>query len=392
MFSVTNLSFERLDLLGQPEHETDLRNALSTLGFSAQKILHEDLVKTASTMMTIFHACYPEKTLLGTLEEQCKELSDCLIDMPAVVHFNNFFPMQELKNEISGEAQRQQFIESLNGDKQSYWIPIPSAQSEKETWSKEQLINHVKNGYPIYLRLKNKEDKPFSYHNNQQAILPSRVNTNERKKYNPLQTHKTLFNSRFSMIPRRLQLKEMTKRKITEMRKEKTGLEGVFDFASGLHTEKGESFEIGIKTSSIHYYFKSKDDLTIALIKRYHHHFKLHLNEIDAKATSPRQKLIAFSGIFKSLADAKNKFCLCGMMAAELQSISAEAQQELKLYFKDCADWLSTNFSILGSEKPAEDAKAYLALLEGALLIARIEGKPALLAQAAHAFISKFDN
>jgi TetR/AcrR family transcriptional repressor of nem operon len=152
------------------------------------------------------------------------------------------------------------------------------------------------------------------------------------------------------------------------------------------------SNEIGIKTSSIHYYFKSKNDLAIALIKRYHENFMLLLNEIDASAASPIQNLMAFSGIFKSLAEAKNKFCLCGMMAAELQSISAEAQQELILYFKTCTHWLSINFIKLGSEKPDDDAKAYMALLEGALLMARIEGQPALLAQVALAFISKFES
>lgn len=150
--------------------------------------------------------------------------------------------------------------------------------------------------------------------------------------------------------------------------------------------------EIGIKTSSIHYYFKSKDDLAMALIERYHHNFRLQLNEIDANSLSPHQKLMAFSWIFKSLAEARDKFCLCGMMAAEHQSISAEAQEKLKFYFKDSADWISLSFANLGSKNPDNDAKAYLALLEGALLIARIEGQPSLLDQLALAFISKFEH
>lgn len=176
--------------------------------------------------------------------------------------------------------------------------------------------------------------------------------------------------------------------------------EEILDIAQHLTQTKGFngfsyndiSNEIGIKTSSIHYYFKSKDDLAIALIERYHHHFDLQLNEIDAKTISPRQKLIAFSKIFKSLAKAKDKFCLCGMMAAEHQSISAEAQTKLRFYFKSSVDWISSNFALLGSKKPDRDAKAYLALLEGALLISRIEEKPSLLEQLALAFISKFEH
>ncbi len=152
------------------------------------------------------------------------------------------------------------------------------------------------------------------------------------------------------------------------------------------------SNEIGIKTSSIHYYFKTKNDLVIALIKRYHLNFKLALKKIDTSAASPSQKLRCFSEIFKSLAEVKGKFCLCGMMAAEIQSISAEAQQELVFYFKDCTDWLSINFTMLGSKMPHDDAKAYMALLEGALLMARMEKSPALITQLSHAFISKFES
>lgn len=175
--------------------------------------------------------------------------------------------------------------------------------------------------------------------------------------------------------------------------------EEILDIAQHLTQTKGFngfsyndiSDEIGIKTSSIHYYFKSKDDLAIALIERYHDNLKLQLNEIDAKTALPYQKLMEFSGIFKSLAEAKDKFCLCGMMAAERQSISVEAQNKLKDYFKSSADWISSNFAILGSKLPDNDARAYLALLEGALLMARIEGQPSLLEQLALAFISKFE-
>lgn len=85
---------------------------------------------------------------------------------------------------------------------------------------------------------------------------------------------------------------------------------------------------------------------------------------------------MAFSEIFKSLAATKDKFCLCGMMAAEHQSISAKAQKNLKAYFKSSVDWISASFALLGSKEPDNDAKAYLALLEGALLMARIEGRP----------------
>lgn len=154
---------------------------------------------------------------------------------------------------------------------------------------------------------------------------------------------------------------------------------------------KDISAEIGIKTSSIHYYFKSKDELAVSLIERYQHRLQLELNEIDATTLSPGQKLMSFAGIFRSLAETHHKFCLCGMMAAEYYSISLRAKEKLKNYFKTAVHWMTDNFTSLGSTLPSNDAKAYLALLEGALLLSRLEEQSSLLEQLAFAFISKFE-
>ena len=149
------------------------------------------------------------------------------------------------------------------------------------------------------------------------------------------------------------------------------------------------SNKIGIKTSSIHYYFKTKEDLIIALIKRYSRELKLKLDFIDSRTTIPVEKLIKFSEIFKDLASTKDKFCLCGMMAAELATLSEESQRELVLYFQSCEEWLFKIFSLQGSKRPEADAKAYLSLLEGVLLIARVKGQPKMIDEVTHAFISK---
>ena len=118
--------------------------------------------------------------------------------------------------------------------------------------------------------------------------------------------------------------------------------------------------EIGIKTSSIHYYFKTKDDLIIALIKRYHESFKTQLSFIDAKASTPNEKLLSFSSIFTDLAGKKDTFCLCGMMATELTHLSEQSHRELTRYFQFCTAWLSHLFVQRGSKQPEIDAKAYL--------------------------------
>lgn len=147
---------------------------------------------------------------------------------------------------------------------------------------------------------------------------------------------------------------------------------------------------INIKTASIHYYFKTKDDLALALVERYHKNLKTTLTSINADL-SPLEKLNQFTDIFKTLAQSEEKFCLCGMMSAELAVLSKEAHKELLRYFQTCIQWLSSIFSNLGSKHPIEDAKAFLALMEGALLLARVENDSRLIDEAKECFIQKFN-
>jgi|ERR1700722_1534115 len=150
------------------------------------------------------------------------------------------------------------------------------------------------------------------------------------------------------------------------------------------------SMIIGIKTSSIHYYFKTKDDLAIAIIKRYHENFKEQLDGINSKSVDPEEKLVKFSEIFKDLASTKEKFCLCGMMAAELAALSVEARKELSSYFHSVKTWLLGIFSTLGSDNPEAEAEAYLALLEGGLLLARVEGQPLMIERITKSFTNRW--
>lgn len=145
---------------------------------------------------------------------------------------------------------------------------------------------------------------------------------------------------------------------------------------------------VQIKTSSIHYYFKTKADLMLSLIDRYHQDFEKLLSEINQKSSSPKIRLQLFAGIFEALAQEKNKFCLCGMMAAEWATLTPDAHKKLREYFAFLSDWLSIQFNKLNVEKGNEQAKAYLSLLEGALLLARTEQKAHIVRDAAQLFLN----
>ena len=135
--------------------------------------------------------------------------------------------------------------------------------------------------------------------------------------------------------------------------------------------------EVGVKSSSVHYYFPEKNDLIEVLIKRYHDAFLDQLKSIDQRRLTPRGKLDAFLKIFEGVL-ADDKFCLCGMMAAEIKSLNETHKALLRVYFKDLEDWLI--HVIKQSEEPQDLrprtlARVILSGLEGAILIDRVEGQ-----------------
>ena len=58
--------------------------------------------------------------------------------------------------------------------------------------------------------------------------------------------------------------------------------------------------EIGIKTSSIHYYFKAKDDLAAALVERIHQRHSQGFEEMEAENETPNDRLKAVIAYFQN--------------------------------------------------------------------------------------------
>ncbi len=133
--------------------------------------------------------------------------------------------------------------------------------------------------------------------------------------------------------------------------------------------------EIGIKTASIHYHYKTKDDLAAALIQRISELHGLGLAEIKRNINAPKDRLIAVLEIFKSYVPEK-KFCLCGMMAIEMYSVSPKVRDLLISYFDKFQTWLAEQFEELNVNEPKQQALSFVSLLEGAVLLARLRNDP----------------
>lgn len=144
--------------------------------------------------------------------------------------------------------------------------------------------------------------------------------------------------------------------------------------------------EIGVKTASIHYHFKVKDDLAVALVERIHEMHRNSFYSMEADIKSPRKRLEAVIQYFQGYA-VDQKFCMCGMMAAELHSVSPHVSKLLDAYFTDFETWLTRQFSEVGHKKPRLQALSFLSALEGSLLLSRLRRDPKIVHDALNGFL-----
>lgn len=133
--------------------------------------------------------------------------------------------------------------------------------------------------------------------------------------------------------------------------------------------------ELGITTASIHYHFKTKQDLAHTVIERYVQRYQTKLNNIHQQNELAQSKLTAFAKEFNKTHQS-NKLCLCGMFASDIYSLSQEIVIPLNRFVDINHTWLTDVIKqgIANSEfqkdiNPEGVAKFYFSALEGSLLM-----------------------
>jgi TetR/AcrR family transcriptional regulator, transcriptional repressor for nem operon len=135
--------------------------------------------------------------------------------------------------------------------------------------------------------------------------------------------------------------------------------------------------ELGMTKASLHYHYPSKAELGEALIDRYTERFRAALAAVDVRLVDPRAKLDAFTELYADVIRGR-RMCLCGMLAAEYQTLPQTMQAAVLRFFDQSETWLG---SVLGEGReqgtlllrtsPRETAQMIVGTLEGAMLVAR---------------------
>lgn len=134
--------------------------------------------------------------------------------------------------------------------------------------------------------------------------------------------------------------------------------------------------ELGIKAPSIHHHFRRKADLLAATVAHYRAQFRTRVEALEGATT--RERLEAYADLFLEPAE-HALLCLCGAAAADWKDIDAATRAEVEAFFHQEIAWVAAQVAkAIDADEFASGvdatafATAYLAALEGALLLARM--------------------
>jgi len=137
---------------------------------------------------------------------------------------------------------------------------------------------------------------------------------------------------------------------------------------------------VGIRKASIHYHFPTKQDLLSALIDRYQQGFMDKIRAIEIKPINGHQQLVEYIDAFAQTLreDDCAKACLCGVLGAEIASLTPTAGDQVRRFYTDNEAALTrilekgkTDDSLSHTNDITALAALIFAALEGGMFVAR---------------------
>jgi TetR/AcrR family transcriptional regulator, transcriptional repressor for nem operon len=135
--------------------------------------------------------------------------------------------------------------------------------------------------------------------------------------------------------------------------------------------------ELEITTAALHYHFPGKAELGDALIVRYSERFSQALDDIAARQGAAPAKLRAYADLYLGVLR-DQRMCLCGMLAAEYETLPDGMRQSVVSFLDHNYEWLSVlletgrsggSLHFDGTAQGA--AEMIVGALEGAMLVSR---------------------
>jgi len=139
---------------------------------------------------------------------------------------------------------------------------------------------------------------------------------------------------------------------------------------------------VGIRKASIHHHFPGKSDLVRTLVLQYREEAEAGIAALERNVPDPWEQLRAYIGYWEScIVEASHPFCVCALLASEIQVLPEEVALEVRGHFRRLSDWLTSvlergaregRFALVRTAR--ENAEMFLATVHGAMLSARAYG------------------
>lgn len=135
--------------------------------------------------------------------------------------------------------------------------------------------------------------------------------------------------------------------------------------------------DLAIKSASVHYHFRQKEDLGVALIERYSDRF---FEQVDANQAAGIPKLEAFANAYRDAYATERTTCLCGLLGAESRGLPLRVSDEVRKFLDRNLDWLVSAFpEEMFAKERRQAAVQVLASLQGSMMLAVSLDDPSML-------------
>lgn len=130
--------------------------------------------------------------------------------------------------------------------------------------------------------------------------------------------------------------------------------------------------DVGIKSASLHYHFPKKVDLGLALVARYAENFQSLLLKETEHDPHPIESIDVFIDLHRRALKDQGLLCLCAVFGAEAKGLPENITMGVRAFFESNIEWLANAYEKAGVKSPDLRAKAGVAALEGALMVALV--------------------
>lgn len=156
---------------------------------------------------------------------------------------------------------------------------------------------------------------------------------------------------------------------------------------------------VGIRKPSIHHHFRTKADLTLAVIDRYAENFGECVDEIESTQMIGADQLAAYANLFEAtLRQGRGKaVCLCGMLASEIATLDDDSSAAIRKFYRRATAALVRilrrgieDESLLLDGEPEPVAEMVFSLFQGTLVTCRVSGGPKRFRQTTQQLLQLF--